>query len=67
MEDGTSSTQNTVPFPTLTILYLPMEAETIVAEIGQKYNNMTAEDLYWIFCRGIGETIQEGDHLEPGN
>ena len=53
MEDGTSSTQNTVPFLTLTILHLPMEAETIVADrISQKYNNMTAED-YWIFCRGI--------------
>ena len=56
MEDGTSSTQNTVPFPTLTILYLPMEAETIVAEIGQKYNNMTAED-----CTGFLQGDQRGD------
>ena len=52
MEDGTSSTQNTVPFPTLTILYLPMEAETIVGEIGQKYNNMTAEDCTGFFAGG---------------
>jgi hypothetical protein len=52
MEDGTSSTQNTVPFPTLTILYLPIEPETIVAEIGQKYNNMTAEDCTGYFAGG---------------
>jgi hypothetical protein len=50
MEDGTS--QNTVPFPTLTILYLPIEAETIVVEIGQKYNNMTAEDCTGFFVGG---------------
>jgi hypothetical protein len=53
MEDGKSSTQNTVPFPTLTILYLPTEAETIITEIGRKYNNMTSEDCTGYFAGGL--------------
>jgi hypothetical protein len=52
MEEGRPSTKNTVPFPTLTILYLPIEAATILAEIGQKYNNMTAEDCMGYFAGG---------------
>ncbi|MDF2783463.1 MAG: uncharacterized protein K0S89_855 [Nitrososphaeraceae archaeon] len=49
MTEDTSSaaSSNAIPFPTLTILYLPSKASEIVEEISQKYCNMTAEDSLW--------------------
>ena len=42
-KSGSVETSNdTIPFPTLTILYLPSEASEIVEEVSQKYCNMTS-------------------------
>ena len=43
-EDTSSTSSNTIPFPTLTILYLPAEAESIIYEVSQKYCNIT---VWW--------------------
>lgn len=52
-DESTSSTaEDTIPFPTLTILYLPAEAESVIEEISQKYNNMTVEDCKGFFYQG---------------
>ena len=55
MTEDTSSaaSSNAIPFPTLTILYLPSTASEIVEEISQKYCNMTAEDCKGYFHGGI--------------
>jgi hypothetical protein len=55
MTEDTSSAapSNAIPFPTLTILYLPSKASEIVEEISQKYCNMTAEDCKGYFDGGI--------------
>ena len=55
MTEDTSSaaSSNVIPFPTLTILYLPSKASEIVEEISQKYCNMTAEDCKGYFDGGI--------------
>jgi hypothetical protein len=55
MAEDTSSAaaSNTIPFPTLTILYLPAEASEIVEEISQKYCNITVEDCKGYFHGGI--------------
>lgn len=55
MTEDTSSaaSSNAIPFPTLTILYLPSKASEIVEEISQKYSNMTAEDCKGYFDGGI--------------
>ena len=55
MTEDTSSaaSSNAIPFPTLTILYLPSKASEIVEEISQKYCNMTAEDCKGYFDGGI--------------
>jgi hypothetical protein len=45
MTEETSS----IPFPTLTIIYLVAEAHSIVEEIGHKYNNITVEDCFGFF------------------
>jgi hypothetical protein len=52
-EDTSSTASNTVPFPTLTILYLPAEAENVIDEISQKYCNITVEDCKGFFHGGV--------------
>ena len=54
MAEDTSSaaSYNAIPFPTLTILYLPSEAGEIIDEIRQKYSNMTTEDCKGYFHGG---------------
>jgi hypothetical protein len=54
MAEDTSSaaSSNAIPFPTLTILYLPSEAGEIIEEIRQKYSNMTTEDCKGYFHGG---------------
>jgi len=49
---SSSTSADTIPFPTLTIVYLPAEAEVAVEEISQKYNNMTVEDCKGFFQNG---------------
>lgn len=53
MSDDISSpstaSNSTIPFPTLTILYLPIEAADIVHEVSQKYPNITVEDCIGFF------------------
>jgi hypothetical protein len=55
MAEDKSSTGSTdaVPFPTLTILYIPEEAESIIKEISQKYYNITVEDCKGFFHGGV--------------
>jgi len=49
-EDTSAAEPNaTIPFPTLTILYLPSEAAAVVDEISQKYSNSTVEDCIGFF------------------
>ncbi|HVX02329.1 MAG TPA: hypothetical protein VHA09_04180 [Nitrososphaera sp.] len=49
-EDTSSAAPNeAIPFPTLTILYLPSEAVAVVEEVSQKYPNMTIEDCIGYF------------------
>ncbi|TLY05441.1 MAG: hypothetical protein E6K92_01545 [Thaumarchaeota archaeon] len=38
-----------IPFPTLTILYLPSEANEVVDEVSRKYPNSTVEDCVGFF------------------
>jgi hypothetical protein len=47
MAEDTSSvpSSDAFLFPTLTILYLPADASEVIEEIGQKYCNMTTEDI----------------------
>jgi hypothetical protein len=53
-EDTSSATSsNAIPFPTLTILYLPSEASEIIEDISQKYSNMTTESCKGFFHGGI--------------
>ena len=47
------SSNDTIPFPTLTILYLPAESSEVVEEVSQKYYYMTAEDCVGFFNDGI--------------
>lgn len=49
--DSSSSSSSTaaIPFPTLTILYVPSEAKAVVDEVGQKYTNSTVEDCLGFF------------------
>ncbi|MEO9319999.1 MAG: hypothetical protein ABI361_04940 [Nitrososphaera sp.] len=50
-EDSSASAaaNSAIPFPTLTILYLPVESIAVVEEIGQKYPNITVEDCEGYF------------------
>jgi len=48
-EEESASSAATIPFPTLTILYLPSEAMAVVDEVGQKYANSTIEDCVGFF------------------
>ena len=59
MAEDKSSTGSTdaVPFPTLTILYIPEEAESIIKEISQKYYNITVEDCKGFFHGEYKDTI----------
>ena len=52
-EDTSAASSNAIPFPTLTILYLPSEASEIIAEMSQKYFNMTIEDCKGYFHGGV--------------
>jgi hypothetical protein len=52
-EDTSSTSSNTIPFPTLTILYLPAKAESIIHEVSQKYCNITVEDCKGYFHGGV--------------
>ena len=52
-EDTSSTASNTIPFPTLTILYLPAEADNIIEEVSQKYCNITVEYCNGFFHGGI--------------
>ena len=56
-ENSSSNTSteasNTIPFPTLTILYLPSEASEVIDEISQKYYNMTSENCSGYFNNGV--------------
>ncbi len=38
-----------IPFPTLTILYLPAEASMVADEVSQKYSNITIEECIGFF------------------
>jgi len=38
-----------IPFPTLTILYLPSEAKEVVDEVSRKYPNSTVQDCVGFF------------------
>ncbi|MEW6605418.1 MAG: hypothetical protein AB1351_12130 [Thermoproteota archaeon] len=51
MSEDTSSPSPTaaIPFPTLTILYLPSEAKAVIDEVAQKYANSTVEDCIGFF------------------
>ena len=53
-KDSSSSTEtsSTIPFPTLTILYLPENAVDVIEEVSQKYCNMTSEDCSGYFHDG---------------
>jgi hypothetical protein len=54
MSEDTSSTSpnEQIPFPTLTILYLPAEASAVVEDVSQKYPNITIEDCTGFFHGG---------------
>ena len=52
-DDSSLSSSAAIPFPTLTILYLPSEANTVVEEVGQKYPNSTVEE-----CMGFFHGVQ---------
>jgi len=41
-----------IPFPTLTILYLPSEAKEVVDEVSRKYPNSAVEDCVGFFHGG---------------
>jgi hypothetical protein len=49
MSDASSSPTAAIPFPTLTILYLPLEAKAVVDEVSQRYANSTVEDCVGFF------------------
>ncbi|HJU35684.1 MAG TPA: hypothetical protein VJ695_11240 [Nitrososphaera sp.] len=48
-DDSSLSSSAAIPFPTLTILYLPSEAKIVVEEVGQKYPNSTVEECIGFF------------------
>ena len=52
-EDISSTASNTIPFPTLTIVYLVTQAKDLIDEISQKYNNITVEDCNGFFSDGV--------------
>jgi hypothetical protein len=52
-DTSSASSSNAIPFPTLTILYLPSEASEIIGEMSQKYCNMTIEDCRGYFHGGV--------------
>jgi len=52
-EDISSTATNTIPFPTLTIVYLVNQAEGLIDEISKKYNNITVEDCNGFFNDGV--------------
>lgn len=49
MSDDNSAASAPVPFPTLTIVYLPAEAAAVVEDVSQRYPNITVEDCVGFF------------------
>jgi hypothetical protein len=49
MTEDTASAGAPVPFPTLTIIYLPAEAAAVVEDVSQRYPNITVEDCTGFF------------------
>jgi hypothetical protein len=47
MSDETAA--GPIPFPTLTIIYVPVEAAGVVEDVSQKYPNITVEDCVGFF------------------
>ncbi|HEX9318447.1 MAG TPA: hypothetical protein VF884_05880 [Nitrososphaeraceae archaeon] len=58
-EDTSSTASNTIPFPTLTIIYLVAGADSVVDEISQKYNNITVEDCQGFFNDGVKQNYKK--------
>lgn len=60
MSEDTSSAapSEAIPFPTLTIIYLPVEAAAVVEDVSQKYPNMTVEDCTGFF-HGTGRQYKK--------
>jgi hypothetical protein len=52
-DTSSAASNNTIPFPTLTILYLPAKAESIIEEISHKYYNITIEECKGFFHGGV--------------
>ena len=48
-EEESASSTAAIPFPTLTILYLPAEATGAVEDVSLKYSNSTVEDCVGFF------------------
>jgi hypothetical protein len=55
-----SASTDTIPYPTLTILYLPAEAEVAIEEISQRYNNKTARVSFTMEKKKIIKKSQFG-------
>lgn len=58
-EDTSSTASNTIPFPTLTIIYLVSRADAVVEEISQKYNNITIEECLGFFNEGVKQDYKK--------
>ena len=58
-EDTSSAESSTIPFPTLTIIYLISKAESVIEEISQKYNNITVEECYGFFSGGVKQDYKK--------
>jgi hypothetical protein len=56
---SSTETSSTIPFPTLTILYLPESASDVIEEVSQKYCNITAEDCSGYFHDGIKKSYKK--------
>ncbi len=48
MSDETATT-GPIPFPTLTIVYVPVEAVGVIEDMSQRYPNITIEDCVGFF------------------
>lgn len=50
-EDASSSAASSpkIPFPTLTIIYIPEQSKSVAEEVSQRYPNVTIEDCFGYF------------------